>query len=310
MPIREIYVKLPVNFAGDPKVRALTRFGIDGVLSRDLFVQMILYCKDMLTDGFVPAEQVGLLVYPVPPDHAEQLAKQLASVGLTKEVSKDGAQGWEVLAYVRRNGTRADVEALSAERAEYGRKGGLKSRKTPDQDASRSKRQAKSKQVAKQKISKSKPETESETESDQNHLEADVSRKPAGSTTQGPDEDDDLIPVAIDAVCEREGRVLTDAEARRLIAIVRDRAEKAPVRIRNGEAHLRAAIGKEPDLFAELIEPPPSLSEILAAPDPDPGQHADLHGFCPDEHGILCAVPGCGLPERNRSRHYPEARSA
>jgi hypothetical protein len=146
MPITEIYVKLAVGYPRDPKVRALARFGIEGVLARDLYVQMILYCKENLTDGFIPAEEVGALAYPVPFDLANQLAKQLASVGLTKELSKNEAQGWEVLAYVRRNGTKADVERLSEVRAEAGRTGGLKSRKKPAQGA----RKATSKQVGNQ----------------------------------------------------------------------------------------------------------------------------------------------------------------
>jgi hypothetical protein len=151
MPVTEFYVKLVVGFPRDPKVRALARYGIDGVLARDLYVQMILYCRENLSDGFVPAEEVGVLAYPVPADHANQLAKQLASVGLTKELSKNEAKGWEVLAYVKRNGTKADVEALSKVRAEAGRAGGAKSRKP-----AQSTRKATSKQVANQ-IGKQNP---------------------------------------------------------------------------------------------------------------------------------------------------------
>lgn len=140
MPLGEIYVKLSVTFADDPKVRALARYGADGILARDLYVQMILHCKRLLTDGFVPAEQVGLLSYPLPADHANQLAKQLASVGLIREVSNllsneeaSDKQGWEVCAYVKRNGTKEDVERLSEVRAQAGRAGGIKSRKRPAQ---------------------------------------------------------------------------------------------------------------------------------------------------------------------------------
>lgn len=95
MALGEIYIKLVVNFADNPKVRALARYGSDAGLARDLYVQMVCHCKELLTDGFVSAEQVGLLVYPLPPDHGNQLAKQLASVGLIKEESKDEAQGWQ-----------------------------------------------------------------------------------------------------------------------------------------------------------------------------------------------------------------------
>ena len=146
MAVGEIYVKLAVGFPDDPKVRALARYGADAGLARDLYVQMCLYCKRVLTDGFVPAEQIGLLVYPLSADHGNQLAKQLASVGLTKEVSKPEAQGWQVCAYLPRNGSKEDVERLSQVRAEAGRTGGRKSRKRPGQRAS----QASSKQVANQ----------------------------------------------------------------------------------------------------------------------------------------------------------------
>jgi hypothetical protein len=139
----EIYLKLAVAFPNDPKVRSLARFGApDAGLARDLYVQMCLHCKEHLTDGHVSAEQIGLLVYPLDPEHGNQLAKQLASVELIKEE----ASGWQVLAYVRRNGTREDVEKLSKVRAEAGRTGGRKSRKRPAQNT----RKATGKQVANQ----------------------------------------------------------------------------------------------------------------------------------------------------------------
>lgn len=161
MPLGEIYVKLSVTFADDPKVRALSRYGPDAGLARDLYVQMVLHCKRLLTDGFVPAEQVGLLVYPLDPEHGNQLAKQLASVGLIQEVSnllskteakdKQGTEtGWQVCAYVRRNGTRDDVERLSKVRAEAGRAGGAKSRKRPAQRPSKDPGNQPGKQVANQ----------------------------------------------------------------------------------------------------------------------------------------------------------------
>jgi hypothetical protein len=140
MAIGEIYIKLAVAYGDDPKVRALVRYGSDAGLARDLYVQMICYCKRLLTDGFVPDEQIGLLVYPLDPEHGKQLAKQLASVGLTKEE----AGGWQVLAYLKRNGSRADVERLSEVRAEAGRRGGQVSRKPARHDSG----QANRKQVA------------------------------------------------------------------------------------------------------------------------------------------------------------------
>ena len=170
MALGEIYIKLAVSFPNDPKVRALARYGADAGLARDLYVQMCLYCKDLLSDGFVPAEQVGLLVYPLDLEHGNQLAKQLASVGLTKEVSNQEAsdkQGWEVCSFLKRNGTREDVERLSQVRAEAGRNGGIKSRKRPAQRPSK----ANGKQVANQDAQQKGSNTVS------------VSVEPDGSTT-------------------------------------------------------------------------------------------------------------------------------
>ena len=141
-----------MTFADDPKVRALARYGSDANLARDLYVQMILHCKGLLTDGFVPAEQIGLLVYPLDMEHGNQLAKQLASVGLIKEVSNEEAQGWEVAAYVKRNGTREDVERLSQVRAEAGRKGGRPLGHRPEKPNVN--------QVGKQNKSRPNPKTE------------------------------------------------------------------------------------------------------------------------------------------------------
>lgn len=150
MAIGEIYIKLVVGFPNDQKVRALSRFGSpDAGLARDLYVQMALFCKDNLTDGFVPAEQVGLLVYPLDAEHGNQLAKQLASVGLIKEVSNGEAQGWDVLAYLKRNPSREQVSELSAVRKVNGAKGGSKSRKRPGQAGSK----ASGKQVGNQDAS-------------------------------------------------------------------------------------------------------------------------------------------------------------
>jgi hypothetical protein len=149
MPLQEIYIKLVVGFPNDRKVRALAKFGApDAGLARDLYVQMVLHCKDGLTDGFVSAEQVGLLVYPLDPEHGNQLAKQLASVLLIKEVTKNEATGWQVLAYLKRNPSREEVQELSEVRAKAGRTGGRKSRKRPAQRASQRTPQASGNQLA------------------------------------------------------------------------------------------------------------------------------------------------------------------
>ena len=120
MAVPEIFIKLAVGFDEDPKVVSLAQFGDDAGLGRDLYLAMCRYCRRGLTDGYVPPWEVSRLAWPLAEQHAQQLAKQLATVELISEVSTGG---WIVNAYVKRNGTRADAEALSAIRSEMGRRG-------------------------------------------------------------------------------------------------------------------------------------------------------------------------------------------
>ena len=179
MALSEIYVKLVVGFPRDPKVRRLiTVCGADAGLARDLYVQMLLHCKENLTDGWMPAEEVGALAYPLPPDHGNQLAKQLAYVGLIKEESKGEAQGWQVVAFLKRNGSREDVEHLSKVRAEAGRKGGRPPGQRPAKPNGN--------QVAKQTVSRPNPYTETSPYGD-----GSVRAKGRGAATRQPPLDED-----------------------------------------------------------------------------------------------------------------------
>jgi len=142
MPITQIYIPLYVGFPRDPKVRALVvRHGIDGILAAYLYIVMALYCRENLSDGVVPVEEIGALAYPLPPDHAERLTKLLADAELIRGTSTsqakaqaDGkaeaqamaqADAWLVLAYVKRNGTREQIEERAARLSSAGRRGGL-----------------------------------------------------------------------------------------------------------------------------------------------------------------------------------------
>jgi hypothetical protein len=111
MPFGEIYVPLYVGFARDPKVRRLLQASRrDGMAAAYLYLMMACYCREELTDGFVPTEQLGALSYPVGIRTARRLVDLLLDEKLIRtRVSSDGT-GWTVLAYVKRNGTRADAE--------------------------------------------------------------------------------------------------------------------------------------------------------------------------------------------------------
>jgi hypothetical protein len=113
----EIYVQLFVNYADDPKVRALARFGRDARPARDLYIQMLCYCKSNLIDGNVPHDQLGILVHPDPVKVGERHAQMLVDVGLCRPV-KDG---WNICGYLKRNKSRAQVEQEAEEKARKGR---------------------------------------------------------------------------------------------------------------------------------------------------------------------------------------------
>jgi hypothetical protein len=120
----ETFYKLSVTWTEDPKVAALARFGaLDAILARDLFSQMIGYSRRNLTDGFVPEDAVGKLMFPLPVDHAMRLAMHLADPGAYGPLCAAHAErtGWQVVNYPRWNDTKAEVQA----RTESGRKAAL-----------------------------------------------------------------------------------------------------------------------------------------------------------------------------------------
>lgn len=177
MPVGEIYFPLTVGFPSNRKVRTLVQFGSpDAGLARDLYVQMLIFCKDTMSDGHVPEHQLGLLVYPTAIEHAKQLASHLVSVELINE--EPG--GWFVPGFLRKNKTRAEIKALSEVRAESGRNGGSVSRPKP-KTARQTGRKASVKQVGSDVVSNraaiTPPKTETYTETNK-----DLSRAASGTT--------------------------------------------------------------------------------------------------------------------------------
>jgi hypothetical protein len=126
MPRGEIHIQLVVNYDEDPKVRALARYGRDARACRDLWVQLVCYCKRTLSDGFVPDDELPLRVYPDPPKIAHRDAARLVEVGLIERV--DG--GYLLPSFLKRNKSKAQVEADSEAKSERGRQGGIRSGET------------------------------------------------------------------------------------------------------------------------------------------------------------------------------------
>jgi hypothetical protein len=131
----ETFYKMAVGWTDDPKVVALGRFGTTAaILARDLFSQMIGYSRRNLTDGLVPAQEVGRLMYPLPVELAEELAGYLADPGpfgalcgahtngnAPSNADSNAASNapsivsWVVLNYAKWNDTAADVLGRKAQ---------------------------------------------------------------------------------------------------------------------------------------------------------------------------------------------------
>lgn len=308
MSVPEIYVKLIVGFPRDPKVRRLIQYGAEAGLCRDLYVSMVLYCKENLSDGYVPAEEVGVLAYPLPVDHANQLAKQLGSVELITEVSNGEQQGWIVNAYLKRNGTKKDVEELSRVRAEAGRKGGRPPRITTRQGHAQANINQIGKQVAKQNESRPNPETESETESkDQSSRRNQPSPGDPPRLTAVAEladrfghvlDDNDLLSAAIKTIHARTARSIESADARRIAADILSAAKRPPG---NPVAYVTKAIEREKDPAGRWLNRPGEYQPAMLVALPSSSVPPEQHDYEPDAYGT-CIHDGCGLPENNQ-RH-------
>jgi hypothetical protein len=84
---------------------------------------MLCHCKRNLTDGFVLAEEIGVLAYPDSLKTGQRDAGRLVEVGLV--VAVEG--GYMVPGFLKRNKSKAQVEEVSAAKAASGRQGGKRS---------------------------------------------------------------------------------------------------------------------------------------------------------------------------------------
>jgi hypothetical protein len=113
VPAGELHLQLAVNFPDNRKVRKLNRYGREVRALRDLYVQMCLYSKENRSDGFVPDEQIGLLVYPDTEKNGKRDAGRLAEVDLLER--REG--GWYITGWFDRNSSREAIEQKSAAKA-------------------------------------------------------------------------------------------------------------------------------------------------------------------------------------------------
>lgn len=120
---KKLFIMVEVDYADDRDIARLTRYGRDSRACRDLLVQMWCYCKQWLTDGHIPADVVGKLAYPDSPRIGLRDADRLVEVGIAERTDT----GYFLPGYIKRNKTKAQVEAERLEKVEAGRKGGIAS---------------------------------------------------------------------------------------------------------------------------------------------------------------------------------------
>jgi hypothetical protein len=118
-----IFLQLDVDYASSKDLAVLRRFGRDTAAVRDFLVQCWCYCKRHMSDGHVPLEEIGLMVYPDTPKTAERRAACLVEVGIAVRTE----DGYFFPDYLKRNKSRAEIGEESARKAEYGKKGGERS---------------------------------------------------------------------------------------------------------------------------------------------------------------------------------------
>lgn len=211
MPVGELHLQLAVTFPKNGKVRRLNQFGRDARALRDLYVQMLLYCKETKSDGFVPDDEIGLLVYPDTEKNGRRDAGRLAEV----ELIERGVRGWVVTGWSQRNSSRAEIERKSAAKARGARLAnhrrwhvehgyadpecewcqGRNSDQTTDKNTDPSSDQSSDQSQESDRLGLVKrsdsTETESETESD-TETKAHGRQKPAARDSIGSDDDPDF----------------------------------------------------------------------------------------------------------------------
>jgi hypothetical protein len=106
VPAGELHLQLALTFPKNAKVRRLNRYGRDARALRDLYVQMLLFCKETKSDGFVGAEEIALLVYPDTEKNGLRDAGRLVEVGRIDQA--DG--GYQVAGWLQRNPSREAIE--------------------------------------------------------------------------------------------------------------------------------------------------------------------------------------------------------
>src|ERR1700733_414315 len=104
----------PELFEDKAVLALLERYGREARRLRDLYLQLLRYCWVARSDGFVPAKEIGGMVYPDPPRIGEQDMAKLAEAGLTEK----GISGYDVPSFRTWFRSSGQVQAVADKQAE------------------------------------------------------------------------------------------------------------------------------------------------------------------------------------------------
>jgi hypothetical protein len=111
----ELFLPLYVDYADDPKLENVTRD------ARLLYVDSAIRCKKLLTDGFISDAQLLKAASGLSPKKARNCATELTATGAFERL--DDLGGWLLPAFLKRNKSRAQVQADQAEASDAGVRG-------------------------------------------------------------------------------------------------------------------------------------------------------------------------------------------
>jgi hypothetical protein len=129
----------------------------------------------------------------------------------------------------------------------------------------------------------------------------------SGVTNAGAREAPAAIAAVVDAVRARD-ELIGPAEAAKAIARIRARP-KTPKKIHDPVKYFTAVIENEDDLYAELLDEPPPMAEILAGIAADDARSGERHPYDRDPRTGVCR---CDRPKSNwrHEQRSEEARPA
>jgi hypothetical protein len=285
------------------------------------------------TDGLIRREDLELVCARV--RASERFAAECVQRGAWHDARHDcgsghclgpvDADGWIVHDYLRDNPSAAELEAAESGKSQGGKRGNHKrwhadkGKKSPGCEFCEAPeaRKAPPRQPPPKRTSHKRSHTDRISEShptpiDRSDFDFDLDQSPevsqvsqSGVINAGAREEDPAaIAAVIDAVRARD-ELIGAAEAAEAVARIRARP-KTPKKIRNPVKYFTAVIENEADLYAELLDEPPPMPEILAGIAADNAGSGDRHLYDRDPRTGACR---CGL-QRTNWRHEQRSEEA